>query len=171
MDAYMVVLRIIHIFAGVFWVGASFSLVGYIAPSIAATADAGRTVMSHLMFKTGFSPALGIAGILTTVTGLLMYWEIFGFRSGAFSSGYGVALSIGALAGILALIAGFAFQFASIRKMKAINQEVASSGGQPSPDQMAELGRQGDRVALGGRIGVVLMTIALIGMSTAQYLG
>ena len=55
--------------------------------------------------------------------------------------------------------------------MKAINREVESSGGPPSPDQMAELGRQGERVALGGRIGIILMTIALIGMSTAEHLG
>jgi uncharacterized membrane protein len=171
MDAYMVILRIIHIFSGVFWVGSTFLIVGYVAPTVAAAGDAGRAFMSQFVLKTGFSHSMAITGTLTTISGLLMYWEIFGFRSDVFNSGYGAALSIGAIAGILALISGFAFQFNSITKMKAINREVEASGGPPSPDQMAELGRHGERVALGGRIAAILMTIALIGMSTAQYLG
>jgi uncharacterized membrane protein len=171
MDAYMVILRIVHLFSGVFWVGSTFLLVGYIAPTVAAAGDAGRTFMSHFALKTGFSPAMAITGTLTTLSGLLMYWELFGFRTTTFNSGYGLAISIGALAGILALIFGFVFQFNSITKMKAINREVEASGGPPSPDQMAELGRHGERVALGSRIGIILMTIALLGMSTAQYLG
>jgi len=171
MDAYMVILRIIHIFSGVFWVGATFMLVGYVAPAVEAAGDAGRAFMSQLALKTSFSPAMGIVGTLATVSGLLLYWNIFGLSTDVFSSGYGTALSIGALAGILALISGMVFQFKSISKMKAINREVEASQGPPSPEQIAELGRQGERVALGGRIGVILMTIALLGMSTAQYLG
>jgi uncharacterized membrane protein len=171
MDSYMVILRIVHIFSGVFWVGSTFLLVGYIAPTVAATGDAGRAFMSHFALKTGFSPAMAVTGTLTTIAGLVMYEEIFGFRTNALNSGYGLAISIGALAGILALISGFVFQFYSITKMKAINREVEASGGPPSPDQITELGRHGERVALGGRIGIILMTIALLGMSTAEHLG
>jgi uncharacterized membrane protein len=171
MDAYMTVLRIIHIFAGVFWVGSTFMLAGYVVPAVEAAGDAGRAFMTQFSLKTGFSPAMGAAGILSMLSGMLMYERIFGFRTEAFSSGYGIGITIGAVAGILALIFGFVFQFYSIRKMKAINQEVEASGGPPSPEQLGELGHHAERVALGGRIGIILMTIALLGMSTAQYLG
>ena len=171
MDTYMVILRIIHIFSGVFWVGSTFLLTGYVSPAAAAIGDAGRAFMSQFALKSSFSPAMIVTGTLTMVSGLLMYWEIFGFRTDALDSGYGLALSIGALAGILALIFGFVFQGYSIFKMKAITKEVEASGGPPSADQVADLGHHAARVATGSRIGVILMTIALLGMSTAQYLG
>jgi hypothetical protein len=168
-DTLMVVLRIIHIFAGVYWVGSTFLIAGYIAPSVQAAGDAGRVFMSQFSVKSSFSMSMAVAGTLTLIAGLLMYWEIFGFRTAAFESGYGIALSIGALAGILALIFGMVYQFKSIRKMKHIFADVDAAGGPPSPEQQGQLAHEGERIALGGRIGVVLMTIALIGMAVAQY--
>ena len=170
-DTLMIVLRLIHIFGGVFWVGASFLVVGYVAPSVQAAGDAGRAFMSQFAVKSSFSIAMAVAGTLTMLSGLLMYWEIFGFRVDALESGQAVALTIGGLAGIVALIVGFAFQFRSIGIMKGIAKEIGASGGPPSPEQQALMAHQGERVALGGRITVVFMTIALIGMATAQYVG
>ena len=114
---------------------------------------------------------MAVTGTLTMLSGILMYWEIFGFRADALESGQAVALTIGGLAGILALIVGFSFQFRSIRIMKGVTKDIGASGGPPSPEQLAQMGHQAERVALGGRIAVILMTIALIGMATAQYVG
>jgi putative copper export protein len=39
MDIYVIVLRVLHIFAAVFWFGAAATFVLFIAPSVAATPE------------------------------------------------------------------------------------------------------------------------------------
>ena len=169
MDTLMVILRIIHIFAGVFWVGSTFMLLRFIEPTVAATGDSGRQFMSYLSMKTRFSPVMALAGILSVLSGLIMYYRIFDIGADALSSGYGLSMTIGALAGIIALILGFVFQGRSGAKMKAVNADIEAGGGPPSPEQMAVMKEGAERIMLGTRIGAVLMTISLLGMSVAQY--
>jgi len=170
MDTLMVIMRIIHIFAGVFWVGSTFLLIGFVAPTVAATGDSGRQFMSYLGMKTKFSPVMALAGTLSVLSGLVMYYIIFDVTLDGLSSGYGLSLTIGALAGIIALIVGFVFQSRSANKMKAVAAEMEAAGGPPTPEQMAVMKEGAERIALGTRIGAVFMTIALLGMSIAQYM-
>lgn len=62
MDTLMIIRLIIHIFAGVFWVGSTFMLIRFIEPTVAATGDGGRQFMSYLGTKTRFSPVMALAG-------------------------------------------------------------------------------------------------------------
>ena len=78
-------------------------------------------------------------------------------------------LTIGAIAGIIAFFAGLVFQGRSALKMKAVVAEMEEAGGPPTPEQMAAMKAGSERIALGTRIVAVLMTIALLGMSIAQY--
>jgi putative copper export protein len=170
MDTLMIIMRIIHIFAGVFWVGSTFLLIGYIEPTVAATGDSGRQFMSYLGTKTKFSPVMALAGTLSLLSGLVMYYIIFDVSTDGLSSGYGLSLTVGAIAGIIALITGFVFQGRSAKKMRAVAAEMEAAGGPPTPEQMAVMKEGAERIALGTRIGAVLMTIALLGMSIAQYM-
>lgn len=45
------VLRLIHILAGVFWVGGSLVLGLFIGPTVAATAEAGQKFLAHMVTK------------------------------------------------------------------------------------------------------------------------
>jgi hypothetical protein len=80
-------------------------------------------------------------------------------------------LTLGGLFGLLALVFGFVIQFRTSGRMKALAGEMATAGGPPSPEQMAEMGRLSERMSLGSRISAVLMTLSLAGMSVAQYVG
>jgi hypothetical protein len=104
------------------------------------------------------------------LSGLVMYYIIFDLTTDAFSSNYGISLTIGAIAGILALISGFYYQRSSAVKMKAVVEEMEAAGGPPTPEQMAVMKEGSERIALGTRIGAVLMSISLLGMSIAQYI-
>jgi hypothetical protein len=86
------------------------------------------------------------------------------------SSGYGIALSFGALCGIVALITGFYFQARSTARMQVLSAEMAAAVGPPTPDQMAEMMALGKKLTLGGRITATLLTLALIGMASAEAL-
>jgi uncharacterized membrane protein len=170
LDTMMVIMRIVHIFAGVFWVGSTFLLLRYIEPTAAATGDSGRDFMRYFGTKTNFSPAMGLAGLLSVLSGLVMYYIIFDGSTDALGSGYGLSLTIGAISGILALIVGLMFQGRSSMKMKAVMAEMEAADGPPSPEQLAVMKAGSEQIALGTRIGAVLMTIALLGMSIAQYI-
>jgi uncharacterized membrane protein len=171
MDLLVVILRLIHIFVAVFCAGGAFLLVSFIQPSVIATGDEGRKFMQHLGLKTRLSPAFGVAGVLTMLSGLILYYNIFqNDFGGAMRSPYGISLSFGALCGIIALVSGFYLQARSTVRMQALTAEIATAGGPPTPDQLAEMGILGKRLAVGGRITATLLTLALIGMSAAEAL-
>jgi hypothetical protein len=87
------------------------------------------------------------------------------------SSGYGIFLSLGALFGILAWVAGLYFQGRAASRMQALNQQMAAAGGPPTPDQLAEMQALAKQMSMGGRIVATLLTLALIGMAGAEAAG
>jgi hypothetical protein len=123
-----------------------------------------------MMGPGGLTSALAGASGLAVLSGIVMYGLIFDGRM-AFDSGYGVMLSIGGLAGLAALIVGFVFQNRSSRRLAAIGREIEAAAGPPSAEQMAELAYHSARLSQGARLTVLLLVIALIGMSTAQDVG
>lgn len=169
MDILVAVLSLVHIFSGVFWVGTSFFAISFINPAVQALGDDGQKFMRHLAFKTRFSITMLSVALLTVLSGLIMYWNISGFRSGWITSGYGVMLTLGAVFGFLGLASGYFMQFRNVQAMKALSAELQSGGGPPSPEQMQRMQSLSESVSRGGRITTVLLAIALIGMSTAQY--
>jgi uncharacterized membrane protein len=165
-ELLMVVLRLVHIFSAVFWAGGAFFLVSFIQPAVLATGAEGQKFMQHLGLKTRLSTSMAGAGFLTVVSGLIIYGMIF--RGNLLASAYGVFLTLGAIAGIAAWIAGYYLQGRSIARMKVLSEEMAAANKPPSPDQIAEMQEMAKRLTLGGRITATLLTIALIGMAGAD---
>jgi uncharacterized membrane protein len=165
-ELLMVVLRLVHIFGAVFWAGGSFFMVSFIQPAVLATGAEGQKFMQHLGLKTRLSTSMAGAGFFTVASGLIIYGMIF--RSNPFASLYGVSLTLGAIAGIAAWIAGYYFQGRSVARMKVLSEQMGSAGGPPSPDQIAEMQELAKKLTIGGRISATLLTIALIGMAAAD---
>jgi len=165
----MVVLRIVHILSGVFWAGAAFMMAGYVEPTVRELGPEGGKFMQGLI-KRNFSTALAIAGFLTAASGISMYWILSnGFRSRWVTTGTGISLLIGGLAGILALISGLTYQGMASNRMRALMKQIQSSGNPPNSDQSVEIQALRERLRKGGIISVVLFTITLLGMAAAQY--
>ena len=172
MDFLVLILRLIHIFGAVFWAGSAFFIVSFIEPTAAKTGDVGQKFMSYLGTKTSMSNSMGGAAIATMVAGLILYYLRFRNNfGGVMSSGYGIFISVGALFGFLAWIAGFYFQGRATARMQALSAEMAASGGPPTPDQLAEMQSLSKTLTMGGRITATLLTLALIGMAGADAAG
>lgn len=169
MNLLMISMRLIHIFAGVFWVGASMFILGFVQPTVIATGAEGQKFMQHLSFRTRFATAMAAVAILTFLSGLVMYWQISGFSASFLSSGYGLVLTLGGIAGFLALLSGYFIQNRTMERMKTLGAAMGAAGGPPTPEQQAEMGRLAQTVARGGQITTFMLVIALIGMSVAQY--
>lgn len=165
MDWYMIALRLIHFFSGIFWVGSTFFLIGFLAPTVQASGPEGGRFMQRLMNGTRFSTVIAVAGGLAMLSGLLMYWRISdGLNPGVmFNSRLG--LTIGAIAGIAAGIVGGAVQGRASGRMAALGQQIAAQGGPPKPEQMTQMQALQETIRQGGVITAILMSIAVIGMA------
>ena len=72
MNVTMIVLRIIHIGAGVFWAGAVFVNEGFLLPTMKATGPGGAPFMRHLMGVKKYPVRIATSGVLVILSGLGM---------------------------------------------------------------------------------------------------
>ncbi len=169
MNFLMISMRIIHIFASVFWAGTSFFMLSFVTPTVIATGAEGQKFMKQLAFRTRFTTAMMAVAILSVLSGLVMYWELFEFRLNTLSSGYGLMLTLGAIAGFIGFLTGYFMQNRTTKKMKKLSLSIAATGEPPSPEQQAELKSLSETVSRGSQITSVFLALALLGMSIAQY--
>lgn len=172
-SAFMVIFRIVHILAGVLWVGSVFLMVVYLQPAAAAIAPAGAPFMAELLGKRKLVDGIVTLAVITVVGGLFLYWRdwhIYPSFGDWISSTFGVVLTIGALAAIAALGVGLSVTRPSARRLMALMGQVAASGAPPAPEVAAEMGAIQARMKTAARISLVLLVIAVLGMATARYL-
>jgi uncharacterized membrane protein len=167
MTFIVIILRIIHIFSGVFWVGVAFFNIIFLQPAVLATGAEGQKFMRHLMQQTRLTSATYATATLTFLSGLFLYWIISGLREGFLSSGYGLVLTIGSIAGTIAWLVVIFPLRKLFTKMAAIGQQLQTQGGPPTPEQTAQMTKLRAQLASFGRGGLILLTIALLAMATA----
>jgi hypothetical protein len=166
--ALTIVLRLIHILSGIFWVGAMILLAGFLLPTLRATGREGGRFMQSLMQQQRLQFYLGLTAALAVLSGITMYARLAAATHGAWAqSGPGIAYGVGAVAAILAVAIGGGVGRPAGRKMLAIGQAVGS--GPPSAEQQAELSRLQRRMALGARLAAALLVIAAGAMAVGRY--
>ena len=107
MNFLVIVLRLLHIISGVFWVGAALMLTFFISPTVGATKEAGQGFMRHFMGNTKFNLAMWTSAITTVVAGAILYWiDSNGFTSAWTDSGPGIGFGVAAVFALLGLIVG-----------------------------------------------------------------
>jgi uncharacterized membrane protein len=170
MNTLVIVLRILHIISGVFWVGAALMLTFFISPTVGATKEAGQGFMRHFMGKTKFNLAMWTAALTTVIAGSTLYWiDSKGFTSDWMHSGPGIGFGIAAIFAVLGLIIGF-FQGKNSNAMAKLGGQIQAQGKPPSPEQAASLQSLGKALALGGTLNATFLILATIGMAIARYL-
>jgi len=169
MSLLMIILRIIHIFCGVFWVGfAVFNFV-FLQPAIKATGAEGQTFIQYLSQKTRLMPTVYIAATLTFISGLAMFWPMAVSMPSTLHSGYGMMISVGALAGIIAWILAIFVIRRIMGQIQTQGQVIQAQEGPPSQDQLELMAALSARMSLFGKLVLGFLFLALLGMSVAQY--
>jgi uncharacterized membrane protein len=163
------VLRVIHIFSGVFWVGFALFNIGFLQPTVKATGAEGQKTMQYLTQKTRLLSTVYATATLTMLSGLIMYWILLGFRSSALLSGYGLVLTIGGIAGVIAWIIAVVVIRGIFNQMQTIGQEIQAQGSPPTPEQATQMQALVARLGKVGQVALVFLVIALLGMSIARY--
>ena len=171
MDIVMIALRLIHIFGGFVWFGISFFYVRFLEPTTKVTGPEGQRFVQKMAQVTPINSVVGLAGMLTTLSGLIMYGIVSGGFQGAWiTSPYGLALTIGGIFGTAEAVHGALVLGPKAGRIAVLAKEMESAGGPPDPARLAEIQRLQAKLSQGGVRGVWFLTVALIGMSIAQYL-
>jgi uncharacterized membrane protein len=169
MDTYMVILRLIHIFAGIFWVGSAMFIAGFVMPTVRATQADGTRFMQGMYKHTRLLAAMPVAAILTTAAGVLLYVRVSDhFNSDWITATGGIVLTVGSVAGILAFGHGAATVGRLSGEMAAALREI--EGQAATPDQLAHIQQLGRKLGTHSNISLVLMIIAVVGMASARYM-
>jgi uncharacterized membrane protein len=167
--ALTIFLRLIHILAGIFWVGSAFLMAGFLMPAMRATGAEGGRFVQTLMQRQRLPFYLGVAGVLTVLSGAGMYARMAAATHGTWAgTPQGIAFGVGGLAAIVGALTGSMISGAAGRRMAAIGQSVGP--GRPSPEQQAEMGRLQDRIGLGTKVTALFLAIAAGSMAVARYL-
>jgi hypothetical protein len=167
----MLVLRLFHIVAGALWFGSAFLFTGFLGPSAAETAPASGAVMHGVIKKRRGAEVIKWLAITTVIAGWAM-WLKFAASAGVdvwITSSYGLVLTIGGLLATAAAYFGITGIGNNVEKLVSIGDEVAASGGPPSPEQGAEMARLGAEIQRHSKIDIVLLFLAVAAMATAQY--
>ena len=166
----IVVLRIIHIAAGAFWLGGSVTTAFFLLPTVKATGPIGGQFAGALMQRTRLPEWLTVAGAVAVVTGLLLYWN---FYAGLAWTGFEpqVVIGIGGLVAILSLAIGFLFSRPTAGRMSILGKTIQSQGTPPTPVQLAESQELLARLTRLAAVNAILVVITAICMAIGRYAG
>ena len=166
----ILILRLLHIFSGVFWAGGVFYLAFFIFPAVNALGPDGGKFMQQLSRTRNMPMIMTINGLITILAGLRMMQIMSGnFQASWFQSGMGLAITIGSVAAIGAFIIGFFFNKPRADKMGKISAAIAASGAPPTPEQMQEIGKLKTKLEKGVKVMAWHLLVAVVLMATARY--
>jgi uncharacterized membrane protein len=167
---FLLLLRLIHIVAGVAWVGGAVVHTLFIEPSARATAPESGKFMQHFMVQRRFSVFMTISSLLTVAAGGLLFWYSSGGLKWAWiSSGPGTIFSIGSVVAIFVFFLGLLMIKPRAERMGELGSAIAAAGGPPAPEQVAELHKIDRELSIIGRVDFALLLLALVTMATARY--
>ena len=158
--------RILHIGAGVFWVGGTLMTTYLIGPTVGATGEAGQKFIGHLMGAMKFSNRMSIAAGTTVLAGAILFWiDSDGFTSPWLRSGAGKGFSLGAGFAII----GFVFGILVGRTMKSMGVLGTQIQGRPTDEQMTQLATLRRQQVIYSNTASIALILAVIFMALARY--
>ena len=167
MNYLILVLRLVHIVGGIFWVGAALLMNFFVGPTLRATGDAGRQFAGHFMAKTRFVMAMNVSVIATIVAGFWLYGiDSNWFSSPWMSSGAGTGFTIGAVFAIAGLATGF-MNGGNNRKLAKLGGQIQ---GKPTAEQAAQLGAITKQQGWVVPVNTVALLLAAFFMAISRYL-
>jgi uncharacterized membrane protein len=165
----MVWLRLVHIVAGVFWVGSGLFVALFLFPTARAVGPDGRRFLERLQRRMG--PAFGIAMLLTVIPGFIMYGRLSaGFNRAWVTSRPGLALGAGAVATLLAVVIAIGSNAPADARMGRLRRGLEPQGSASTAAQAAELAALQTRIERGTQVAAALLLLAAGAMAVARYL-
>ena len=172
MSSELLVLRLIHILGGIFWVGSALFTMLFLVPALGRTGPAtAGTVMGALQQRRLFT-VFPVVALLTILSGIrLLQIVSAGFAPAYMSSPMGQTFMWSGIAAIVAFLLGvFVGRPAGVRAGK-LGAEIAGLPEDQRAGRVAEVERLKRRAGLASNVAMALLIAAAAGMAVARYLG
>ena len=165
----ILVLRLLHVLAGIFWMGSGLFTGLFLIPALALAGTPPGPLFAALGKKRLFA-ALPLAAAVTVLSGLRLMWVTSGGSFGAYvATPMGRTFALGGAAAVLAFAVSAIFARPSSQRAGAIGATLATLSGDErarAATEMAKLQRRGE---VAGRFSLLFMVLAGMAMAVARY--
>jgi uncharacterized membrane protein len=171
MDPVVLLLRLLHIGAGIFWVGAGFSFFLFVQPSVRSLGPEVEGAFMHNLARVRRFPIVILtAGIITVLAGLTLYLRNAGGMELWIGSPMGIGFTIGAAAAIVSFLLGPFAIVPTIKKLETLGSSIAAAKRAPTAEEGSAIEALQARLHTVGKIDLVFLAIAVLFMATSRYL-
>lgn len=166
----LVILRVIHIGAGMFWVGGFFTFFLFVQPAAMAIGPASTPFTYRLLRHQRFAVVLLSSAITTVLAGIwLLVITSNGLNPDALFNDSRIGYTIGGVVAILTLGVGGGYVFPRTQIVERTIGQLLAEQRPPNPDEQALLGRITRETRRAGWVVATGLVIAVICMETASY--
>lgn len=167
MATNLLILRLLHICFGAFWVGTDVFLTFLLLPGLRTLGpDIERKVIAALMRL--MPPALMISSLVTFVSGIFMTGIMRGWNfNGIFANGWSTSIFIGFVGTVITLIVGFGV--VPPLTIRADRMERSFVGRQPAVAELAVFDNLKVQTMRFAKLNTVLLIVVVIFMVLARF--
>ena len=168
----VLVLRLIHIGAGAFWVGAVFTLFLFVQPAaVAVGSDATKFTYQLLHYRRLPVVIVGAAAV-TVLAGIwLLVITSNGLDSDLLFATSRLGYSVGGVVAIVTFVIGALYVFPRTKTVERTIGRLLAEGRPPTPDEGQTLARTARESRAAGWIVIIGLSIAVVAMATARLWG
>jgi hypothetical protein len=168
----ILILRLIHIGVGAFWVGAVFTSVLFVQPTAAALGPEGGRFSFHLARHRRFSKAILLSAATTIIAGIWLLWiSTNGLNLDRLLDISRLGFTVGGLVAILTFALGSLYVYPRTERVVGIMSSAMAESRGPNPEEQAKLGQLRAQLLQAGWVTVVGLGVAVAAMATARYWG
>jgi len=165
-------IRVLHVLLAGVWLGQVFFVTVFLVPTTFQPGPArGQIPIMTALVRRGLPAFMASIGGTTILTGIYLFWRFTGgFDPAVSASRAGMAFSVGALAGVIALILGGSVLGRGVKKMAAIGEKAASAPEAQRGAMMNEMDALSTRIEATSKIVLALLVIAMATMALGHYI-
>jgi len=167
----LLILRLVHILSGAFWLGAVLMMAGFVAPAVSAAGPAAGPVMKGLQQRK-LPTVMATAATLTILSGLRLMWILSsGFSASWSGSAAGRVFGAAGGVAILAFLFGMLVARPATMRMGRLAASLADAVPAERGAIGEELARLRRRASTWNLLSATLLVLAASGMAVARYVG
>jgi hypothetical protein len=156
-----------------FWVGSALTTSFLTLPTVRATGPVGGQFFGEFMRRTGYHNLMLVAGLVTIVSGLALYWDFYvGLAWSLSHPGPQTIFGLGGVVAIAVAVAANTLIPSVSRQLAAIGNRIQTQGkdgATPAPELLGERNRLSQRLAHIGMANASLLIVAVALMAVGRY--
>jgi len=166
----ILLLRLIHIGTGAFWVGAVFTFFLFVQPAAVAIGPDATKFTYQLLHHRRLPAVILAAAVTTVLAGIwLLVITANGLDPDLLFDVSRLGYTVGGVAAILALGIGGIYVYPRTRVVERTIGRLVTEGRPPTPEEQQTLARVGGESRRAGWWVILGLTVAVVAMATARY--